>query len=457
MKSYVEVTKNKTGLSEPKKNNEDLLNSEMANSISEICNEYGLNGCFVSYRADTEMPSAGYYLVASLSDELPAPENLYDMYLERCRNSSAQYLDYYVEKVNPDDVMTSVLDMIEYCKTIEFLQALYDEYKLPFPKKLNDIEIKGLMDNASSVNDDDFTTDIKAMYRANVKNFFKIEKRHSKIGFLRKWDEFYRSDKYSEGSSKLKNIFYFFKRKKPRVSMKRLWDICSNISVVEYTQAEFKMFEEYMKTVHPDIPYAIASKFGVNNGEIKLPKGEENNKELNPFGRTVTTEEYNEELFKCLTENKPFEKIRIAKAKFVTVAYRMVDEPLMLSLYHRITLNYTKPCKYGDLIQRGDVSLTLIPYNEFMNFASLAKSNNVLFAIDDGYFYKPCLDAVTVIYNSYQEETIKHIKGRIVSDLTNNSHSSTAVKHKQSIKDQIQQLQSNQKHFNRCKYKELSL
>ena len=49
------------------------------------------------------------------------------------------------------------------------------------------------------------STDIKNMYKANIKNFFKIEKRHSKIRFMRKWDDFYRSDKYLD----LSNVYRY--------------------------------------------------------------------------------------------------------------------------------------------------------------------------------------------------------------------------------------------------------
>lgn len=457
MESYVEVTKNKTGLPEPLKNNEDVLNNEMILSVPEICKEYGLNGCFVSYRADTDMPSAGYYLVASRYDKIPEPKELYDMYLERNRNYAVQYVDYYIEKVNPNDVMTSILDMIEYCKMHEFLDTIYTEYKCPLPQKLRHDEIDFLMYNSSSYNDDDYTIDIKNMYKANIKNFFKIEKRHSKISFMRKWDDFYRSDKYSIFSSKLQNLFYFFKRKNSCITLKRLWSIEPDLNIIQFTENEYKIFQEQMKIFYPNIPYAVVRTLNVNNGEIKLPKGEENNTELNPFGRTVTPEEYDQLIYKSLTENKPFEKLRVAKAKFFTIAFRKIDEPIVFSLHHKIALNYTKPCKYGDLINNGDVSFTLIPYNEFMNFASLAKSNHLPFALDNGYFCKPCRNAVAVIYNSCREETVKQIKSRIIRDLTNNSHSPVAIKHKQSIEQQISQVKTKHKTHDIHKYEELSL
>lgn len=51
------------------------------------------------------------------------------------------------------------------------------------------------------------STDIKNMYKANINNFFKIEKRHSKIRFMRKWDDFYRSDKYLD----LSNVYRYLR------------------------------------------------------------------------------------------------------------------------------------------------------------------------------------------------------------------------------------------------------
>ena len=111
--------------------------------------------------------------------------------------------------------------------------------------------------------------------------------------------------------------------------------------------------------------------------------------------------------------------------EFRDIYYRAVDEPIIASVCNMMRLQYAKCNSLEELTRFGELSMLDIPESSFMNFVSLAKTNDLRFYIDTkGDYAVPSLDTVHVLYNTYQGEKLFGILDRLNQDLTSDMHSS---------------------------------
>ena len=115
--------------------------------------------------------------------------------------------------------------------------------------------------------------------------------------------------------------------------------------------------------------------------------------------------------------------LKMAYWEFRDICFRDVDEPIVASIYHKITLDYAKCNPLGELRNHGAMHLAQITATDFMNFVSLAKANGLRFYIDtDGLYSMPSLKHVNILYNEEQAEILAGIVGRMMNDKVNHSH-----------------------------------
>lgn len=423
--------------------NETGITQSMFDGVPEICKGYGLYGCVVGYKLGSNLLSSGYYAVVCPTNTFPAPEELYALAKERENNPTKEYFDMYVEKVDEKNSMTTILNVINYCKNYEFIKSVYEDFKTPMPHKLRRTDLQSLLTTAHNYYDDEMPSEIRENYKANLKHFFRSERRNRK-GLHRKWNEFYTSDRFDVNASRLKNLFYFLKRKNQIIGIKQLTNTSGDLGVLKFNGWEFEQFQKIMKEQYPTIPYSIIGEFKVDNGELELTEEEQDDPTLNPFGRVVTQQEFDKSLFNDLVNDGEFRKMRVAKDTFYTIKFRESDGQIFRGIEQKLALHYAEPTSVSTLYKRGKVIYTYIPRGEFLNFAANAKRIGMLYAIDNGQRFELDGSSVPVLYNAIDYEDMQELKLGIVEDLAIGSHTLAAIKRKEKLGFQIQKAEEKQ-------------
>ena len=394
--------------------------------IKKICEKHGVYGNVIYYEPS---PIAGsdrnrLYIIAGLDPAIgndPPPEWLKpDEIIRRNeRNSKLFYSDIWAFDLfeNKND-MQAQIELVEYCKTAEFLNKIYSDYDLPVPSKIRLSEISRLSDYYSILDDPTTNTAAKNVCQTALNRIFKREKSENK--FQKNWLEYYRSEKYPDGKGPISKISGYFNRNKNTLDLSRQMEVNGDVHKLQMQEHEYKLFSKFMTDCYPDVSFSASDITVVNHGFTNSPKDS-----ANLFGRAITGEEFaviRKERF--ATEGfEALANVRPAYWEFRDVYYKACDEPLIASAYNSITLTYAKCNSLLELKERGELKLEKIPISDFMNFVSLSKANDLRFYIDNlGDYAIPSLEFVNVIYNASQEAKLKGITERMVNDKVEYSH-----------------------------------
>lgn len=441
------------------KNSTKSLSTTAIDHIKQICSEYGLYGNIIHYTPSPipESDRNKYYIVAGtdpaiVGDSLPEYYFPEDVLRRQERNSSLFYPNAWVFDLSEDDNrMSATEQLVEYCKSVEFLRTIYGEYGLNLPEKIRISEINQLLNFYSSANNPLLDDRTRKKCRKDLDWFFKRER---STGIRKKWLDYFRSEKFPDDKGPIGRISGFVFRNRQHLSIRQMMDANCELHKLEMEEHEYKLFVKFMKEVYPEVSYYAGPKEVVNNG-IGNPKETED-----VFGRRITGEEYAvirkerfaDEGWDALKNLKP------AYWEFRDVYYKACDEPLIAAAYNSITLIFAKCDPLNDLVsisKQSPLRLIDIPQGqEFMNFVSLAKANQLRFYIDNiGQFATPSLDKVRVIYNEHQGEKLKGILERMVVDKISFSHMYNLPEHTQALSDVIQGVEklqdlSHQKRLN---------
>lgn len=399
--------------------NAETHRSRAAMAVNNICRKYGLTGNVVYY-APSPIPDSDrnrLYIVAGFDPAIrdnPTPSYLEPDKIVRNikRNEKLFYPKIWAYDLfeNKNDMHAQFL-LADYCETAKFLAQLYGECDADLPDKLRISEINQLMDYRSALDNPAADPALQASCKRALDIFFKREKTRSP--FRKKWLQYYRSEHFPDEKGFLGRMIGYFKRNENKIQTKRLMEVNGDIQKLEMEEHEYKIFVKLMEEKHPDVLFSVSDKTIVDHGLIN------SSREMGPFGRAVTSEEFAvirkerfaEEGYAALADLRP------SYFEFRDVYYRDLDAPLVAGVYNRINLSYAKCNSLMEMKERGDLRLEKIPRADFMNFVSLAKANGLRFYIDnDGDFANPSIDLVNVIYNGYQEGKLSGIKQRMVTD-----------------------------------------
>lgn len=106
--------------------------------------------------------------------------------------------------------------------------------------------------------------------------------------------------------------------------------------------------------------------------------------------------------------------------------YKSCDEEIIAKIINKITFRYAKCETISEIRTNGEIKTIIIPYEDAMNFVSLAKAQHLKFHFDvEGYRSTPSFDTIGVIINDYEEPRVKRILARIIEDKINYSHAIT--------------------------------
>jgi len=396
--------------------------------VQRICSEYGLHGNVISFSSDTipESDRNRDYIIAGVAAYLDGtqcpPEGTKPIDPERILREIQRSDKFFHPHIWAYDLsacadpMKATEALVEYCKTTEFLKHLYEQYSAPLPAVLRTSEISQLMDAWDALNHPDATPELQAKIQKEFKQFFDIERDEGKSD----WMNYYRSDRHPDGRGAIARARGFLHRSEQIVDMDQLLEFNDDVHQLQMQEHEFRLFQDFMATLHPDVTYSVGKLEIVDNGIEKTSDGGSG-----PFGRSVSGEEY------AVIRKEHFAQqgwdalagLNMAYFEFRDVCYKAVDEPLVAAVYNKITLEYAKCDPITELMEHGPMHLAQISSTDFMNFVSLAKANGFRFYIDtDGIYAKPSLEHVNVIYNEEQTHLLQAIKARMIHDKVNHSH-----------------------------------
>lgn len=372
--------------------------------------EYGIYSKIIRCKDDL-------YLTASLD---PIADNISPMDIIRRdeRNTRLFYPANFAIKIDKNDnLMLDMEKFLKYCQKAEFIKAIYNEFGLPLPERMRYSEIYSLMRfNDGRTNQESDPRLIK-LYEKGLRRFFKNERRG---GWRKKWRDFFRSDKFNDDASKLKNFRSFICRTAPETDIDLLLKSGESVKWIAMQEHEYTEFRKTIKEYYTDIFFSVGKKYIVNHGMVELPGN----------GKPITFKDF------CEIRNRRFategyralENLNISYWEFRDVFFKSSDESVIAQIYNNISLKFVKCANLQDLLDRGDVGYINIPITDFMDFASLAQENNLPFYIDKWSEYQEArLDMVCVVYNKCNEKVIGAISRAILDGKIHSLHAISTV------------------------------
>jgi hypothetical protein len=372
-------------------------------TVEDICSEYGIKG-------ELKVINNELYIVAGLEE---VPKNIYHTINRNRQCEDIFYTGDFAVKV--DNQMKALQELIDYCFKAEFVKTTWTEFQVPVPDKVTVRELHSLINCNSGRHNPEFDVAIQTDYALGMQKYFEAEKRG---GLFAKWRDFYRSERYDYDASLFKNIINFITRKKQTISEDKLRVMSDETKKIEMQEKHFKEFKDYMKTLYPNIPYAVGKKTVIDHGQIDDKNG---------------------------TLDNPWKDVP-SYWEFRDIYIRKADEPIIAEAFNSARLSYATNLSKYDIEQRGPIEVAAIPINDFFNFASLAKQNNLPFTIDKGEYAQPSLDMVYIIYNTYNKRLLDSICRRTLYDAINFSHSitPTQIEYVNSLQDKLDKAKSKQ-------------
>ncbi len=391
----------------------------MSNFDIDFSKEYGVYTKIVRCKDDL-------CLIASLK---PVTDNISPMDIIRRNNRNTRlfYPSVFAIKINTDDnFMLDMEKLLKYCREAEFVKVIYAEFGLPIPERLRYTEVYSLMRFNDGRNEPQADPRLVKLYDKGLKKFFRHE---SRGGLRKKWRDFFRSDKFNDDASKLKNFLAFLNRKAPETDINLLLKSGESVKWIAMQEHEYSEFRKTVKEYYPEIHFGVGKKYAVDHGMVELPGS----------GKPVTFKEY------CEIRDRYFpaggygalENLNISYWEFRDVFFKTADEPIIAQIYNNISLKFANCANLQELLDRGEVGYINIPITDFMNFAALAQENNLPYYIDKwGEYQEINLDTVCVVYNKFNEDVINNINNGITNVKIQTSHAISSAQ-KTALETQI--------------------
>ena len=404
-----------------------------------ICHRFGLNSEVINYHFNNpNIKNSGYYLVVSM-DQINPDVNPASIVEKQDRNQLVFYPNQFAINLSKTNIYSVFDQVMDYCRNAELISALCAEFDSPIPEKIRVDELDFLIDCNNGRNDTNLPSDTRNDYYRNVKNIVESSKKKFK-GFQKKLVQQYQDGLYDDKSGKLMNFFKSSKWDNANVPLDVLIKLSGNVKKIEMKEHEYQKFLTFMKDCYHDIMFSSGEKVVADHGMIN-PEDNQNPKMTKEWGITVTYERYMqiiEERFATMGYEEIL-KYRPSYFEFRDVYYTASDESIIASVYNSIAYQFAHCDSFGTIKHRGDISISKVPANYFMNFVIDAKKNGIPFYIDNrGEFATPSFEEVTVVYNTFNEDNVNYILNSIVYD--NIEHHSLSDEQRQkylSLKQQI--------------------
>ena len=414
---------------------EDITNTlpyyrDNNSEIRAICHKFGLYGGIFYHNPspfkDSDLNKV--YVVAGtdprlLNNTLPDSIDPAEIIRRNGRSKGIFYTDLWAKELSSDNsnLLLLIQEMKEFCKGAEAVEVLYGEFQTPVPKKLRLNELNMLITVNEKIHDVNLSNTVRMQYQKDLKKFFQKENVNGKQS--KEWLEYFRSDRFQNDAGFFSKGLGFLTRKDQIVSLNTLMHGNGDVQKLEMQEHEYELFKVFMKDCYPYVNYAVDD---VSIVDHKL-RNTSNDAPGTP--KYVTSEEFDAIKLEEFTKHsfEALSHLQVSTWKFRNVYYKEIDEPIIAAVINDIRSRYAK-CNLLSDIKKGGTGLghIAIPQDNFANFVSLAKANDLEFYIDNrGSFYKPNFEEFHVIYNTKQEEIIEQIKNRMMFEMIEMSHAVT--------------------------------
>ena len=398
--------------------------------IRAICHKYGLYGGIFYHSpspfADSDLNK--YYVVAGsdprlLNGTLPDSIDPAEIIRRNGRSKGIFYTDLWAKELSGDNsnLLLLMQEMQEYCKGAEAVQVLYGEFQTPVPKKLRLNELNMLITVNEKIHDLNLSNTVRMQYQKDLKKFF--QKETPRGSQAEKWLDYFRSDRFQNDDGFLSKGFGFLKRNQQIVSLNTLMHGNGDVQKLELQEHEYQHFKVFMKDCYPYVSFAADEVSVVDHKLRNTPN------DAHGTPKYVTSEEFDAIKLQEFTKHSfdALSHLQVSSWKFRNVYYREIDEPLIAAVVNDIRSRFAKCNLLSDIKKRGnELGHVAIPQDNFANFVSLAKANDLEFYIDNrGSFYKPNLKEFHIIYNTEQEPIMEQIKNRMMFEMIELSHAVT--------------------------------
>lgn len=390
-------------------------------NVSDICEQYGLYGGIVDYNINEQSLGSGYYLIAGTNDSV-FHQNPYEMAQNIQRSPSAFYPKYFSVRITNDNCIVIFNQLIEYCKKAEFICKLYKEYNISLSERISNSELVALKNAYNGQYIDSFDAKFRMDSKAELNNFFRHEKQ---TGFKKNIRDFSRSDLCPDDSVGFRQYINYFKHKSQEVDIKVLLHSSDSVKKLVLEEHVYKKLKNLINDLYPDVIFSIGEKETSDNGLLEIAKHLPKNHPFFENTIPVTSEEY-DRIVKEKFDSQGFDavyKFIPSHFEWREFYYRAIDEPKIVAIFNSILLDYVNCDTLSYIQNKGPISMIDYPINDFMNFYSLAKANDVRFHIDFfGKVSTPELDVVHVIYNNSDQYKIDSIIKRLTDEKIEFSH-----------------------------------
>lgn len=395
--------------------------------IQKICNKYGIYGNVIYYDPYPSISEAKHeklYIIAGrdprINDDNFAATLKPDTIIRRNeRTEGLFHTDLWAWDMTEGSPMEAFDELMEYGNRVEFLTSVYTEFETALPEKIWDNEINVLLKyyEAYLAGFFDKTAPFKEA-KEGLDKFFKNEKSSTKLN--KEWLEYSRSDRYPIDEGLLKKILNFFNRKSNVIELETLVERSHGVKTLEMDEFEYKLFSKKMQELYPEVTYAISDISVIDHGGLGTV-----DKTTDPPTKYVSQEEFAvtlkkrfaQEGWNCIRDLNPcYWEIR-------KIHYRAIDEPIIARVYNAIAYQYTNSLDKQAIDYDGDIQLHKVSKNNFMNFVSEAKAQNLRYHIDfKGEYSDTSLDYINVIIRSSSEPIINRVFDEMLSFKAENDH-----------------------------------
>lgn len=427
--------------------NNDLIEiiNNVKPEVQDKCRKYGIYGNVVYYDPYPSISEAKHeklYIVAGNdprieNDKFAATLKPDEIIRRNERTEGLFYTDLWAWDMTEGSPIDAYDELMEYGNRIEFLSSIYAEFNTDLPEKIWDNEINVLLKYYEAYLAGLFNKN--APYKEakeGLDKFFKNEKNSGKLN--KEWLEYSRSDRFPIDESLLKKIINFFNRKSNVIELETLVERSNGIKTLEMDEFEYKVFAKKMQEMYPEVTFAISDISVIDHGGLGTI-----DKTTVPPTKYVSQEEFAvtlknrfaQEGWNCISDLNPcYWEIR-------KVHYRAVDEPIIARVYNAIAYQYTNSLDQQSIDYDGDIQLYKVSKNNFMNFVSEAKAQNLRYHIDfKGEYSDTSLDFLNVIIRRSSEAVINDVFERMIEFKAENDHKLSMIM--PSLSQQIDEVKS---------------
>lgn len=374
--------------------------SVQSRKIKKMCESFHLVGGIYTFEGNPGNPGNGRYIIAGTK----IPDNNIDLpnvIDYQNRNTNLFFPKLYAVKLSDVSFEKAQSHLLDYLQDAEFVDTIFKYHDKKTPDYIDASNLMFCKEyNKWAYN---------KQFQINAKGFMVArEALINEMTTASKFDDV-KDVHYNKKRTVAQSIKDLFNTDPQCVDFETLMGSCTNIAVLEYTEAEFKNFRKQIKLC-PDVIYATYKKVSADMGKVVAPKGT-----YNPFEGEET--KLSLRLIAVNAESLPAIANAFNEYEFKDVGNDSPNAQLVL--------------------ENGPVRSVTLSDEEVYYFLDLVQKNKIPFFVDyKSQYDKPEIGFTTVVLPQSDSAKIQQILDTVFTRVGNGKHDIEAVQ-KNWLDDQI--------------------